>query len=94
MFGHVNKDLVIPELQLLERLDRLMVAAEALGEAAISEQQGAIPSRSMQQAWRKIVAPSPAIASLNWMPSRLEAHRLPLRQRPNAGTVEDEEPRF
>ena len=30
VLGHINKDHVIPELQLLERLDRLMVAAEAM----------------------------------------------------------------
>jgi hypothetical protein len=29
-----------------------------------------MPSRSIQHAWRKIVAPSPVIASLSWIPSR------------------------
>jgi hypothetical protein len=30
VLGHINKDHVIPELQLLERLHRLMVAAETM----------------------------------------------------------------
>jgi len=30
-----------------------------------------MPSRSIQHAWRKIVAPSPVIASLSWMPSHI-----------------------
>ena len=30
VLGHVNEDHIVPELQFLERLDRLMVAAEAM----------------------------------------------------------------
>ena len=30
MLVHINEDYIVPELQLLERFDRLMVAAEAM----------------------------------------------------------------
>ena len=56
MLRHINEDHVVPELQLLERLHRLMVAAEAMDRelrlAANSSVTNGLCGLAACHAWR------------------------------------------
>jgi ATP-dependent DNA ligase len=66
VLGHINEDHIIPELQLLERLHRLMVEAEAM--------HGRAPFRRPALAWPASFPPAP----IKFQASRLHT-ALPAR---------------